>query len=177
MEALIAKRYVKALASMMDEASLANTETVFKALADAYSEKAFADLIDNPQIASDAKEKLLLSVVEGAKSDAINNLLKLLVEKGRLAVIPAIAEELRLALAKASKTFAGNVYSNETVEASTLEALSSDLSKKMDARISLAFVPSDYDGIKVEVEDLGIEITLSKSRMNAQLLEHILKAI
>ena len=32
-------------------------------------------------------------------------------------------------------------------------------------------------GIKVEVEDLGIEINFSKSRLNMQLVEHILKAI
>ena len=76
-----------------------------------------------------------------------------------------------------NRTYEGKVYSNTAVEASTLAALSSDLGKKMDATITLAFVASDYDGIKVEVEDLGVEVSLSKSRMNAHLVEHILKAI
>jgi F-type H+-transporting ATPase subunit delta len=177
MEAMIANRYVKALASVMDQAALENAKVLFDALAVAYKEKAFADLINDPQIESAAKEKLLLSIVESAKSEAVNNLIKLLVEKRRLSVIPAIAEALRLTLAAANKTYEGKVYSNTPVEAATLKALSSDLGKKMDASITLAFVASDYDGIKVEVEDLGVEVSLSKSRINAQLVEHILKAI
>lgn len=177
MEAMIAKRYVKALASLMDAEALANTKTLFDALSDAFEAKGFADVINDPQIEDSDKETLLLSVVEAAKSDAVNNLIKLLVEKRRLVLIPAIAEALRLELAGMNKTYEGKVYSNTAVEASTLAALSSDLGKKMDATITLAFVESDYDGIKVEVEDLGVEVSLSKTRMNAQLIEHILKAI
>lgn len=177
MEALIAKRYVKALASLMDAEALTNTKTLFDALCDAYKEKRFANVINDPQIEESAKEALLLAVVEAAKSEAVNNLIKLLVEKRRLALIPAIAEGLRLELAAMNKTYEGKVFSNSAVEASTLEALSKDLGKKMDATITLAFVETDYDGIKVEVEDLGVEVSLSKTRMNAQLIEHILKAI
>lgn len=177
MEALIAKRYVKALTSLMDDSDLANTAEIFTALAQAYDDKAFAELINNPDVAADAKEKLLLSLVEGAKSEAINNLMKLLVEKRRINVIPAMAEELRLAMAVRNKTYEGKVFSNETVADETLQALSDNLGKKMNATVSLAFIASDYDGIKVEVEDLGVEINLSKTRMNAQLIEHILKAI
>ena len=177
MEAMIAQRYVKALASVMDQASLENTKTLFDALADAYNNKKFADVMNDPHVDSAAKETLLLSIVESAQSSAVNNLIKLLVEKRRIAVIPAMAEELRLSLAAMNKTYEGRVYSNTAVEASTLAALSSDLGKKMDATIALSFVASDYDGIKVEVEDLGVEVSLSKSRLNAQVIEHILKAI
>jgi len=177
MEALIAKRYVKALTSLMDDASLQHTTELFAALAKAFEEKAFAELVNNPDVAAEAKEKLLLSLVEGAKSEAINNLIRLLVEKRRINVIPAIAEELRLAMARRNKTYEGKVYSNDSVDDKTLEALSGDLGKKMGATIALTYVASDYDGIKVEVEDLGVEINLSKTRLSAQLIEHILKAI
>lgn len=177
MEALIAKRYVKALASVMDSAGLENTETLFQALASAYEDKKFADLINNPQVDSEAKEKLLLEIVKGAKNEAIDNLVRLLVAKRRLNIIPEIAEQLRLEVAGAANRYEGKVYSNEKVEAATLKALGTDLGKKMNTNITLEFVVSDYNGIKVEVEDLGVEITLSKSRMNAQLVEHILKAI
>ncbi len=177
MEAMIAKRYVKALAGVMDAEALANTKILFDALADAYKEKEFSTVINDPEIDDTAKTSLLLAIVEGAKSEAVNNLVKLLVEKRRLHVIPAIAEMLRLELAQMNKTYEGKVYSNSAVDASTLEALGNDLGRKMDAAITLAFVESEYNGIKVEVEDLGVEVSLSKSRMNAQLIEHILKAI
>jgi F-type H+-transporting ATPase subunit delta len=173
----IAQRYVKALASVLDQAALENLQPLFDALAEAYNDKRFAGMINDPQVDAAAKESLLLSVVESAQSSAVNNLIKLLVEKRRLAVIPAMAEVLLLTLAAMNETYEGRVYSSAAVEASTLNALSSDLGKKMDATITLAFVPSDYDGIKVEVEDLGVEVSLSKSRLNAQVIEHILKAI
>lgn len=177
MEAMIAKRYVKALDAMMDETALENTKTLFDALSEAYKDKAFSAVVDDPQIGLEAKLKLLLAIVEPAKSEAVNNLIRLLAENGRLPLIPAIAEVLRLTLAEKRRAYEGKVYSNTAVEPATLSALSSDLGKKMDATITLAFVESDYDGIKVEVEDLGVEVSLSKSRMNAQLVEHILKAI
>jgi len=177
MEAMIAQRYVKALASVLDQASLENVKTLFEALADAYNDKKFADLMNDPHIDAAVKESMLLSIVESAQSGAVNNLIKLLVEKRRIALIPEMAEAFRLSLAAMNKTYEGSVYSNTAVDAATLEALSSDLGKKMDATISLAFVASDYDGIKVEVEDLGVEVSLSKSRLNAQVIEHILKAI
>ena len=33
------------------------------------------------------------------------------------------------------------------------------------------------NGIKVDVADLGVEINFSKSRINSQIVEHIVKAI
>ncbi len=177
MAGLIAKRYVKALAATLDQASLANAKTLFEALAAAFGTKAFTDLINDPEIGTEKKVAFLLSVVESAGSPEVNNLIRLLAEHRRLPIIPAIAEELRLMLAATEKTYEGKVYSSDAVAPETLAALGSDLGKKMDATITLTYVASDYDGIKVEVEDLGVEVGLSKSRINAQLVEHILKAI
>lgn len=177
MEAMIAKRYVKALSAVMDEAGLENTQVLFEALSSAFKEASFASIINDPQISSDAKVQLLLSIVESAQSETINNLIRLLAEKGRLSIIPAMTEELRLLLANSRKTYKGKVYSKSEVEPAMLSALGSDLGNKMGASVSLAYVASDYDGIKVEVEDLGVEVSLSKSRINTQLVEHILKAI
>jgi F-type H+-transporting ATPase subunit delta len=177
MARLIAKRYVKALASTLDQDSLANAKVLFDALAEAFDMQAFTDLINDPEIGTDKKVTFLLAVVESAGSPEVNNLIRLLADHRRLAIIPAIAEELRLMLAAADKKYEGKVYSSDAVEAETLSALGSDLGKKMGATITLTYVASDYDGIKVEVEDLGVEVGLSKSRINAQLVEHILKAI
>ena len=63
------------------------------------------------------------------------------------------------------------------MDAKTVKALSSGLGKKVDADITLEFVKTNFDGIKVEVEDLGIELNFSKERINSSLIDHILKAI
>jgi F-type H+-transporting ATPase subunit delta len=55
--------------------------------------------------------------------------------------------------------------------------IAENLSKKFDTTIELEAKKSDYNGIKVEVESLGVEIGLSTDRLKAQLAEHILKAI
>ena len=35
----------------------------------------------------------------------------------------------------------------------------------------------DYDGIKVDIDGLGVEISFSKDRLKSQLIDHILKAV
>ena len=63
------------------------------------------------------------------------------------------------------------------IDAKVMQELSKGLSKKFDLNISLEFVKNDFNGIKVDVEDLGIEINFSKTRINSQMIEHIVKAI
>jgi len=55
--------------------------------------------------------------------------------------------------------------------------LSSGLNKKFNSTITLTFVKNDFNGIKVEVVGLGIEINFSKDRIDSQMIEHIIKAI
>jgi len=102
---------------------------------------------------------------------------KILVENGRINIIPALAEGMRKDTANTSKTYNGVVYSDSDIDAKVMQDLSSGLSKKFDSNISLDFVKEDFDGIKVDVEDLGIEINFSKTRINSQIIEHIVKAI
>lgn len=177
MEALIAKRYINALKETMDAASLEATGGLFDALASAFKDAKFEQIMRSSDIDADQKEGLLLDVVKAAGSEQVNNLVRLLVENGRVTIIPALAEELRKEIARMNKRYSGVVYSNSEMDASALEGLATGLGKRVDATISLDFVKSDFDGIKVEVSDLGIEIDFSKSRANKQLIEHISKAI
>ncbi|NPA50313.1 MAG: F0F1 ATP synthase subunit delta, partial [Epsilonproteobacteria bacterium] len=51
------------------------------------------------------------------------------------------------------------------------------LSKYSNATIKLIPKESDYDGVRVEVEDLGIELNFSKSRVKEALIQFIEEAI
>ena len=177
MEELIAKRYVKALKSVMDQDALSNAAEIFSGLSKAFSDAKFVGIVNNPGIEASVKEEMLLSAVKSAENSYINNLLKLLVENGRINVIPAMSNELRLEIARMTKSYQGKVFSDSDIDANALKGLSAGLGKKVGAAIALEFVKTDFDGIKVEVEDLGMEINFSKNRLNAQLVEHILKAI
>jgi F-type H+-transporting ATPase subunit delta len=177
MEELIAKRYIDALNSMVETSSFESYAKVFETLALEFKNEKFTAFINNPYIAKKEKETLLLDSVKSVESKEINNLISLLVEKNRIAVIPAIAEGMRKMMARSNKTYTGTVYSNSDINEESMKSISNGLSKKVDANVSLTFVKNDFAGIKVDVEDLGIEINFSKDRINSQLIEHILKAI
>jgi len=177
MEELIAKRYVKALKSVMDQDALSSSADIFSSLSMHFSDTKFVEIMNNPDVEQSVKEEILLSSIVTAKSGIINNLIKLLVEKKRINIIPAMANELRLEMARITKSYQGKVYSDSDIDAKALKGLSKGLGKKVDANVTLEFIKTDFDGIKVEVEDLGIEINFSKNRLNTQLIEHILKAI
>ncbi|MDD2789394.1 MAG: F0F1 ATP synthase subunit delta [Sulfurimonas sp.] len=177
MEELIAKRYIKALTSGSDVASIENMSTIFTALAESFKNEKFVSIVSNPNVNSKDKLSILLDAVKSANSNSINNFIKLLVENKRIEIIPALAAELKKSLSNATKTYSGLVYSDSDIDSSVIEQLSSGLSKKFDSTISLTFIKNDFNGIKVNVDSLGVEINFSKSRINSQMIEHIVKAI
>ena len=177
MEELIAKRYIKALKENSDVESMKNMTVVFSALADSFKDAKFVQIIDNPNVSKEQKLEILLAAVKPAKSKSVDSLVKILVENDRINIIPALAEGMRKDTADSSKTYSGIVYSDSDIDAKVMQDLSSGLSKRFDSTISLEFVKEDFDGIKVDVEDLGVEINFSKTRINSQIIEHIVKAI
>jgi F-type H+-transporting ATPase subunit delta len=177
MEELIAKRYIKALKQSCDAKAMQGISVVFAALAESFKDSKFISIIDNPNVSKDEKSEILLAAVKPAKSKEIDSLIKILVEKNRINVIPALAEGMRKDMANSSKTYSGVVYSDSDIDAKVIKDLSGGLSKRFDSNISLEFIKDDFDGIKVDVEDLGIEINFSKTRINSQIIEHIVKAI
>ena len=177
MEELIAKKYIKALKSNSDIASMENVTTIFTTLAESFKDKKFEAVMVNPNVNSKDKADILLESVKSANSDKVNNLIKLLVENRRINIIPAIAKELKKDMANATKTYTGFVLSDSEIQDSVMQELSSGLSKRFDSVISLEFVKNDFNGIKVEVEGLGVEINFSKERIKHQFIQHIIKAI
>jgi len=174
MEELIAKRYIKAIKSGSNMEDMA---VVFSTLAESFKDDKFIQIIDNPNVSSKDKSEILLEAVSSANSNEINNLIKLLVENKRINIIPAIAQEIKKDIANTSKIYEGVIYSDSDIDDKLIADLSSGLSKKFDSTITLVFIKNDFNGIKVDVEDLGIEINFSKTRINNQIIEHIIKAI
>ena len=177
MEELIAKRYTKAIFDGANAKTVKNIAVVFSTLADSFKNDRFVSIMDNPYVSADEKSKILLDSVEAVKSKEITNFIKLIVENKRINIIPAIAEEMRKNVATSTKIYEGKIYSNDKIDAKVIAELSKGLGNKFDAKISLVSVKNDFDGIKVDVEDLGVEINFSRSRINSQMIEHIIKAI
>ena len=174
---LIAKRYITALKQNAKAKDLKVISDIFAELALSFENANFTNIINNPSVKTEDKTNILLDAVKSAKSVVLNNLIKLLSEHKRLNIIPAISTELKKDLAKTNKSFSGVVYSDEKITAKVIKDLSTGLGAKYDSKITLEFVQNDFNGIKVDVEDLGIEINFSKTRINNQIIDHIVKAI
>jgi F-type H+-transporting ATPase subunit delta len=177
MEELIAKRYIKALTKDVEIESVKNMTTVFSALAEAFNDTKFDAIFNNPDVSIADKQAILLDAVKAANSERINNFIKLIVENKRISVIPAISVELQKSVANSTKTYSGVVYSDSDIDTKVINELSDGLSKRFDANISLDSVKNDFNGIKVGVESLGVEINFSKERIDSQIIDHIIKAI
>jgi len=174
---MIAKRYVQSLMDLLDTPSLDNASELFNVISTAFDDAKFLQIMNSNDIAVDLKTSLILEMVKSVKSQEINNFIKLLGENGRLSLIPAIAKELKREIASIKRVYNGRIYAVSAMDQASIDTIATDLGKKMGATISLQYLPSDTDGVRVEVDGLNIEIDFSKSRLNAQIIEHILKAI
>lgn len=177
MEELIAKRYIKAIKQDSNIEKLQDIATIFSILAQAFNDEKFNQIINNPDVSRDDKSAILLDAVKSTDSKDVENLIKLLAEHNRINIIPAIAEVMRKDIALSSKTYNGIVYSDSDIDTKVIEDLGNGLGNKFDSKISLEFKKDNFNGIKVDVEDLGVEISFSKSRINSQIIDHIAKAI
>ncbi len=173
---LIAKKYVKALKSAMSVDELKETLNYLEVISQLFQNREIRDILISPEVPEEKKAELLIDVLQ-IKNPKLVNFFKLLAQKRRVAMLPVLAKELKRELALIEKRFEGCVYSEFELEPEELKKIEQALEKRVDGDITLSQCGRDYDGIKVEVDIIGIEIDFSKSKIKKQLIESILKAI
>ena len=176
MNDLVAKRYVKALLDGRDSFAISTIGDKLNTISLAFADERFNSIISSPQIASDAKINLISSFTDSI-DNTLSNLIRLLGEKRRLNLLPFIAKELNSQIAKMSNSYVGVVYTNQELSSDYVSSIEEQFSKKFDVKLSLSQNVCDYDGIKVDIDGLGVEISFSKERLKSQLIDHILKAV
>lgn len=176
MNDLIAKRYVKALLDGKDIKSATAVYNDLKTIASAFKEEKFISIISSSEINSNDKVNLVISFVDKCGND-LKNLIKLLGTNKRLNIIPAMVKELDGQIARMNNTYTGVVYTNKKLSAKYVSSIETQFSKKFDVKLSLSQDVCDYDGIKVDIDSLGVEISFSKERLKSQMINHILKAV
>ena len=164
MKELVAKRYVKALVSDLNADELTGFIDELRRLVAAFGNEKFKNIIASPALS-------------GRKSVKFTNFVKLLGENKRLEILPNIANELLIQKSKINNVFCGKIYGGVEIDADKISKLEESFSRKFGARIMLEVAKSDYNGIKIELEDLGVEASFSMDRLKAQMIEYILKAI
>ncbi len=176
MSTSIAKKYVNALIQSSSEKELLEIYKYLEQLVDAFKIEKFNNIILSPDVSQEKKEALILSLL-GVKEPKFVNFIKLLAMHDRLELLPFIVKELKYQISLKNNVFEGEVLSNFDMSAAQIAMLEANFSKKFNAQIKLRASKSDYPGIKIALDDLGVEVSFSLERLKAQMSEHILKAI
>jgi len=175
MEELIAKRYAKALSSVTkDVSAIANVLNILTVAIDTPEVKT---VLLSPIVPNEKKTEMILSTLGDSANETLVNFIKILGENKRLDLIPAIARVLNMDLQKVSNEYEGILKSKETLDATALNNLEEALKKYTGSSIKLTQEKSDLDGLRVSVDDLGIEVNFSKERVKEQLIDFIKKSL
>jgi len=176
MEELIAKRYVNALSEVATSEQKTEYSEVLNTIAELLKEEKMVERLTSPLISSADKTAFVLEGIKGADSN-LENFIKILGENDRLNLIPTIAKTLNQELQKESNEYEGVVTSSNALSEADLEDLQNSLKTYTGSTIKLTQTQSDIEGIRVAVEDLGIEVNFSKQRVKEQLIDFITKSL
>lgn len=177
MDQLVAKRYVKALIGALSEKEIESAASSLAMIAEAFNDPKFVEIIVSPEVSKEQREELIVGLL-GEKPDAqLVNFVKTLGIHNRFGLIPEISNLLQKELQRRANKYEGIVESKKPIDKKLLSELESSLSKYVDATVVLRPVKSERDGIKVMIEDLGLEASFSKERVASDMITHILKAL
>ncbi len=174
MEELIAKRYAKALSSVSKD--IAGIAEVLNVLTEVINTQEVKSALNSPIVSSEKKTEMILSTISDDDSTLVN-FIKILGENKRLDLIPAISKVLNTDLQKVSNEYEGVLSSKETLDAKALTKLEKTLKKYTGSTIKLTQEKTDLEGLRVSVDDLGIEVNFSKQRVKEQLIDFIKKSL
>jgi F-type H+-transporting ATPase subunit delta len=175
MEELIARRYAQALSAVSKD--VAADAALLNTLSEAISNKEVMTALTSPIIAAEKKTDMVLKAVGENANAAMKNFIKILGENKRLDLIPVVSKVLNKELQKESNQYEGVVKSANPLDDAALSDLEETLQKYTGATVKLTQEKSDLDGIRVAVDDLGIEVNFSKQRVKEQLIDFIKKSL
>lgn len=176
MKGIISKKYVNALMKSCNDSEINSIEKSINEVSNAFRSTKFNNIILSPDLSIQKKEEFVLSLLE-TKEGKVINFIKLLAANDRLPLIPTIAKELKYQVSLKSNSYEGEVISNFEISKDQITKLEENFSKKFSANIKLNSVVSDYPGVKIQLDDLGVEVSFSLDRLKTQMVEHILKVI
>ena len=162
MEELIANRYVNALVDMTSAEQRTEFSEILTAIAGLFSDESVAEMLTSPLVSAEQKTSFVLDGLGEGSDVKLQNFIKIIGENGRLDLLPTIAKKLNQAIQKETNEYEGVVTSSNTLGDAELAELETSLKTYTGSTIKLTQVQSDLDGIKVSVDDLGIEVNFSK---------------
>ena len=169
--ATIARPYAEALFKAAGVGDLAQLAGQVQALADVAGNAQLRQFADNPKTTAAQVFDVITSVIKSPVSAAAGNLLRAVVDNGRLAALPAIATQFHALVNARSGIADAAVYSAFDIApgqlADVVAALEKRFGRKLNATVVLA--PELIGGIRVvvgdEVLDTSVKARLEQMKM------------
>jgi len=177
MEELIAKRYVRALLSLIEEKDRNEVANILNGISLSFLDTKTMDMIKSPIISSDIKVETILKSLGGDIDNKLTNFIKILADNKRLSLIPSISNIVNAQIQQELNEYTGVVKSKNNLDEKSINELEETLKKYTGSTIKLTKEMSNLDGLRVEVNDLGIEVNFSKERVKEQLIDFIKKSL
>ncbi len=176
MNEVIAKKYVKALLESLELNELNEINEALGKIDSAFGIEKFIDILILPSLNAKAKADFVLSLTDST-NEKLKNFLYTLATAKRLEILPHIYREFSYQKSLKDNAFKGIIYSSFELSQANKKELEDKFSTKLNANINFDSKKTNYDGIKIELSDLGFEASFSMSLFKAKLSEYILKAI
>lgn len=173
---IVAKKYTKALITSLNDNDLKVFLKDLGEIVNVFSIEKFLDIIYSPCVSKSRKQNLLLELM-GSDNGKIINFIKLLGEKDRFDILPFVYRELEAYIRRKNKSYIGLLYLNKKIESNVVEQIAKVLSGRFNVGLEIFQVEVQIEGIKLVIDDLGIEISFSRENFLNELKSYILKAI
>lgn len=171
--ATLARPYAEALFQVAEKGDLAKATSELDAVAAVAANAQLRQFADAPNANATQVFDVITSVAGTPLSDATKNLLRAVIENGRLAVLPEIAAQFRTLVNEKTGVADATVYSAFPIEpaqlAEVVAALEKRFGRKLKATVQLA--PELIGGIRVVVGDevLDTSVAARLEQMKAAL--------
>ena len=162
----IARPYAEALFKAAGSSDLKPLVEQLDAAAAVAADPQLRQFADNPKTAADQVFDLIAGVVKLPLSDSIKNLLRAVIDNGRLVALPEVAAQFHALASARSGVSEATVYSAFPIDAAQLTAVVASLEKRFGRKLnaSVQVEPELIGGIRVVVGDEVLDTSV-KARL------------
>lgn len=164
--ATIARPYAEALFQVAGKGDLKQASEQLDAIAAVAANAQMRQYADNPKATVEQVFDVITSVVKSPLSDATRNLLRAVIDNGRLAALPKVAVQFHALVSERSGVSEATVYSAFPIDAAQLSAVVTSLEKRFGRKLtaSVQIEPELIGGIRVVVGDEVLDTSV-KARL------------
>lgn len=164
--ATIARPYAEALYKAAGNADVKPLVEQLDAVAAVAADAQLRSFADNPKVTAQQVFDVITGVAKATLSSHVSNLLRTVIDNGRLAALPEVAKQFHTLAAARSGVSEATVYSAFPIDASQLSGVVATLEKRFGRKLNatVQLDPELIGGIKVVVGDEVLDTSV-KARL------------